>query len=82
MSTPIEKRASVYEGHVQLTDKEKWQLAVGLGATLCGIILVLGFATYIFGAETTIDATVGTLALGAIVSLGAIVCFGAFRRQG
>jgi hypothetical protein len=81
MSTPMKKRAPVYEGHVELTDKEKWQLAVGLGAALCGIILVLGFATYLFGAETTMDATVGTLALGAIVSLAAIVCLRAFTRR-
>jgi hypothetical protein len=80
MSTRVEKSASAHEEGVQLTEKEKWKLAIGLGAVSCGIILALGFAMYLFGAESTIDATVGTLALGAIVSFGAVVCFRTFGK--
>jgi hypothetical protein len=79
MNTPVKTRASAHK-KVQLTEKEKWQLAISLGAISCGLILVFGIAVFLFGAESTIDVTVGALALGAIASLGAVACFRTFRQ--
>lgn len=80
MNTPVKMGDPARKQDAQLTEKEKWRLAVGLSAIACGLILAFGLAVFLFGAETTMDVTVGVLALGALVSLGAVACFKTFRQ--
>ena len=73
MATSVERPASGREEDVQLTEREKWQLAIGLGAIACGIILVFGFSVYLFGINSTIDTAVGVLALGAFIYFAVVL---------
>ena len=78
MSTPVEIRASARQEDARLSKREKWKAAIILSAVSCEIIAAFGLAVYIFGVEATTDSTVRALALGAVVYLGAVVCFRTF----
>jgi TRAP-type C4-dicarboxylate transport system permease small subunit len=80
MRAPVEVRVASHKQVAQLTNKEQWQTAIGLGAIACGILLASGFAVYFLGADSTINAAVGILTFGAVVSLGVVVCFRIFGR--
>jgi uncharacterized membrane-anchored protein YitT (DUF2179 family) len=66
MAMSVKMQASARQDNVELTEREKWRLSIGLGAIACGLFLAVGTGLYLFGAEATVDGT-GIVVLGAFV---------------
>jgi len=80
MTVPVGMRASAHNDDIKPTRIGTFRWAIMPGTVICGILLAIGFALFLFGPDSTIDATIGFLSFGAIVSLGAVVCLRTFGR--